>query len=367
MHRERVSLIWPVDLFRWEAARISRETNDAVFTAAAQLLLEEAVADSTVLDEFNRVCAPAVRDPWDPPTAPGPTPREWFDALLAPESRLEPPGTRQYFAERHGRVHRLSTNISTLSFSFVDVLTDLRERGYFPHAFPRDCPDDPVYISEVASRASAAVGVNFEWDGRPGVDWSDDVLYSLIEYFHDAAKRPRVIDWTHNFGQCGPHYGSYVGESGQAVYRWRMNHVLETHGSDFRIASTGVDRGRLVTTFGAELDELADQRVDSASDPGDEVAHAIHEFRQRGATPVAKRAALTLLAGALEPRRALMRSALTRSDERDLFNIANNWAIRHRNTHQRTDIGDEFLDWMFWNYLAMVALLERVESRSVGS
>ena len=80
-------------------------------------------------------------------------------------------------------------------------------------------------------------------------------------------------------------------------------------------------------------------------------------------TAETKRAALTVLANHLEPRRGRIRSATTKNDEAYLFGIANNFAIRHRNDHQRQDYGPEYLDWLFVNYLGMIQLIDSLHSR----
>ncbi|WP_167132524.1 hypothetical protein [Paramicrobacterium chengjingii] len=81
---------------------------------------------------------------------------------------------------------------------------------------------------------------------------------------------------------------------------------------------------------------------------------------------VQRRQALALLANALESRRRDAKLVLGK-DESDLFNIANNFGIRHRNDQQRMAYGDEFLDYMFATMLAGVTLLEELEQRQVTS
>jgi hypothetical protein len=70
------------------------------------------------------------------------------------------------------------------------------------------------------------------------------------------------------------------------------------------------------------------------------------------------------LAGVLEERRALLRQELLSRDESSLFEIANNYALRHRNENQRNEYAQEFLDWVFWLYAATVELTDRLLRRS---
>ena len=51
---------------------------------------------------------------------------------------------------------------------------------------------------------------------------------------------------------------------------------------------------------------------------------------------------------------------LTSNDEKDLFNIANSFGIRHCNDKQKTDYDSAlWLSWMFYYYLATVHVLLR--------
>lgn len=132
------------------------------------------------------------------------------------------------------------------------------------------------------------------------------------------------------------------------------------------LGRAGEERGRLIHRFGNPIDDSADARAaEGWGNPDDEVAHAIRDFRERGASSTQKRQALALLAGALELRRGRAKVVLGK-DEDDLFKIANNFGIRHRNDRQRTAYGDEFLDYLFGTFLSSVTLLEALERRDAS-
>lgn len=54
---------------------------------------------------------------------------------------------------------------------------------------------------------------------------------------------------------------------------------------------------------------------------------------------------------------------LLRKDERSLFQIANEFALRHERERERTDYAPDFLDWVFWWYLATIELSDRPLAR----
>lgn len=93
------------------------------------------------------------------------------------------------------------------------------------------------------------------------------------------------------------------------------------------------------------------------------MAHATALFRSRTATREDKRSACIALAGVLESRRSLLKTNLLSGDEGALFQIANQFDIRHRKADQHPDYDDAYLDWLFWWYLATVDLTDRLIAR----
>lgn len=66
----------------------------------------------------------------------------------------------------------------------------------------------------------------------------------------------------------------------------------------------------------------------------------------------------------LEYLRPKVKELLTKPDENDLFNIANNFGIRHHNDKQRTAYDMAlWLSWMFYFYLATLhVVLRKIDS-----
>lgn len=70
---------------------------------------------------------------------------------------------------------------------------------------------------------------------------------------------------------------------------------------------------------------------------------------------------MTALALVLEERRYnVLTDALAKSDRGALFEIANNFHIRHQDAKQKRDYDEFYLDWIFWLYLATIELTNRV-------
>ena len=363
MAKEPFSLVWPKSLFIWEARRVL-EMPDSAITKSVAHLLAEATDDADAAAGFEADIGEGIG--WAAPS----DARDWLEGLLSDDARLISLDQPVYYAERQGMPSGavIEGGITGFAFEFVQLLWEMKELGYFPKALPRGCVDTDDYDpAKVTKSIRRAVKLEITWPVEALHAWTLDEaeLFSLVEYFHDAARRPRLVERWHSFGDCGPHYGDHSRESGGVVYRWRVNDLLESYGVDLRLAATGPEKGRLVRHFSSGLDDLADAQVEArAADVQDEVAHAIRNYRERDASLPQRRSALALLAGALEPRRKAIGARVTLQDESDLFQIANKFAIRHRNSQQRDDYGPEFLDWIFWNYLAMIELMEGIDRRS---
>ena len=75
------------------------------------------------------------------------------------------------------------------------------------------------------------------------------------------------------------------------------------------------------------------------------------------------RSAIVALAGVVEAHRGRLKAELLTKDEGALFDLANNFDLRHRRADQRTDYDPIFLEWLFHWYLATVSLIAKLVAR----
>ena len=186
---------------------------------------------------------------------------------------------------------------------------------------------------------------------------------SRIEVYHHLVARPRRR-WHHDFNDCGWHSEDFDTGAGRRIYRRLVNRILEHHGAEYRISNEGEDVGLVIRTVDEARAELLDRASRSPS-PGvaGRVEHARALFRGRNATEHDKRSAVLTLVGILEERRELIRTEIGKKDEGALFEIANEFAVRHQRRGQQGDYDPAFLDWMFWWYLATIELTDRILDR----
>ncbi len=190
------------------------------------------------------------------------------------------------------------------------------------------------------------------------------IFFTLVEVLHDLVSRPRVRvpGMLYTTGQP---YAGFAQRPGQGVYRWRVNALLQRYGVAYELAARGEKEGLLIPRLNDPRQDLLDQAGASAHpDDRGRINHAVDLFRKRGATIEERRTAVRNLADVLEHHRSLIKKELLSKDEGALFQIANEFGIRHHNPKQRTDYDEAvFLEWYFWWYLATLQLIYRLHSR----
>lgn len=263
---------------------------------------------------------------------------------------------KPYWSHRNGRPEASSASLETIVRRVRRTVEWMRGEHWFAEHLGFDCVD---------GHGEAAMSLSDELDVRVGKGylpsedderWTLDDLCDFVEVLHDLSSLP-ISGWTHSYSNCGFHPDAFSRSSGQALYRWKVNQILDTSPLGLRIADAGEDQGRVVQVLAAGLADLAAAK---AADGEREVQHAVAQFRARGSSREDRRLAIVELARVLEDRRGLVKTHLLRKDEGALFRIANEFDLRHRHADQRADYGDDYLEWIFHWYLATIDLLDRV-------
>jgi hypothetical protein len=195
--------------------------------------------------------------------------------------------------------------------------------------------------------------------------WDEDALFDVIEVLFDKVSKP-IEGRYHDFGNCGMHYFAFDRAPGQAEYRVEINQVLRFSDPPYELDQ----EGQIVESSPEEFRSL----LGASMPPGTEgslaskVEAATALFRTRGASIDDRRHAVRDLADVLESMRADMKDTMLPKDERELFNLANNFAIRHDNRRQRGDYDRvTWLRWAFYVYLATIHAVLRVRARTTRS
>jgi hypothetical protein len=195
---------------------------------------------------------------------------------------------------------------------------------------------------------------------------AEDKLFDLIEYFHghvsegiEDHERSSFHSWAH----CGWHYGAFDPLPAQALFRKRMNRTLMNYRGGFRINESG----QVEHTADEGLDQLIDAVLPTKDpDIAQRVAGAIALYRNRGRTEKDLRLAVRELFDILEKLRPEVKAEMLRGDEGALFNIANNFTIRHLNERQKGNYDSALWhSWMFYVNLSTIHVIVRLMARKV--
>lgn len=282
------------------------------------------------------------------------------------------PSVRRYYSQRHARSNKQVISKEETARRFVLVAHELVDAGFWAEHFGIACPDgigDPLVTpnDQLGRLLGRHIDSDYLWplnDQRVN-QWSLDDFFDFIEVLHDLASWPGTWDG-HYYGGCIGHPGSFSQSCGQAIYRWKVNEVLRDSDLGVYIAEDGEDRGRIVVT----VPQSAEIIIESAFavpivSHQDDINHAIALFRSRSRDAPTLRSAVVTLAGVLEAHRQQLRSELLRNDEAALFDIANNFDLRHRDAKQKTDYDPLFLEWLFQWYLSTINLVAALIKRQI--
>jgi hypothetical protein len=370
-------LDWPRELFVAEATALLADLSNPTWLEDAELLLEEAFTGSVPKEDFR---AAQWHDlPTDlfknaPAAGAAEVARAFLTHLVNSADKLpEPSKRRPYWSARRAAQaastqstthRRLSEALSAgpLQQDWVRLVEDLRDRGYLDCVAPQGCVVKPASTPAaelLATKLTRSLHVDIRWPPS-SQDWDSDTFYSLIEVVHDLIGRPRHRD-RHSIEGCRWHYSKFAPTPARTLYRWHVDRLFENYGAGLQLASGGEDMGRLVRAAGDDRDELVEQALQTPN-PSDRnaVRHAIALFRSRGADREIKRSAVLALHRVLEDRRILIETELMSKDAGALFQIANQFDLRHSGERQRADYHDAYLDWIFWWYLATLELTDRI-------
>lgn len=369
-------LRWPRWLFVQEASKLLNNRDRRNWDEVCEQLLEDAFVGGMSggpMSEFRDV-QPVTLDgaPWSAAaTTRAGTVRQltekqhFLRKLMQSADQLKEDSSHRkpYWSQRNNGAPAQPARQAATVRQFVALVREFDDRGYFEKRFGKDCVDDPSEVDPSAV-IEHEIGARELWPLQADRLASDlDLFCDVVEVLHDLVARPADRS-LHPYNGCGWHHSHFSIETGRAIYRWRVNQLLERSELGMRLAGDGEDVGRMVATTDEARDELMDAMLTrDDGEIGDQVRHAIALFRARGADKHQKRSAIVVLCNVLEERRKLIRSELLSKDEDALFMIANKFSVRHQNEAQRSDYDPVFLDWLFWWYLATIELTDRIVAR----
>ncbi|MDT3677742.1 MAG: hypothetical protein ROZ64_02765 [Burkholderiaceae bacterium] len=241
----------------------------------------------------------------------------------------------------------------------------LRADGYFHEAFGYECVDAgdiPGYVRDIELELLLSVRKKDLWPVHINAPaYSEDDFFDMVEFLHQYVSKPMEGTF-HSWGDCGMHWETFNKTQGQTEYREKVNGVLAHYAKPFELSAGG----EVLHKPDAGFEKIFEADVPSGdTNVTSRIDAAVLRYRRHGSTLDDRRQAVRDLADVLEYLRAHVKSLLTSADERDLFNLANNFGIRHHNDQQKTEYDASiWLSWMFYFYLATIHVILRKQQRA---
>jgi hypothetical protein len=273
---------------------------------------------------------------------------------------------RPLWSERQGR----GPNAEPMSLErfrrlCFDDLDSFWRRDYFQQAFGYECVDAGPVGGELDDPAAHFYRLTGRVDVWPyevyGHGYDIDVLVEVIEALYDLVSKPLEGTY-HDFSDCGWHYERFDPEAGRREFRASLNETLRLAEPSLRLE----ENGEIVLRHSEELERLLDASVPPSAEGelvSAKVADARRLFRSRHSDIGERRRAVRELVDVLEAIRLDVKTQLMSADERDLFNIANNFAFRHNNTSQKRQYDELWLGYLFQLFLSNIHLVLRLRER----
>lgn len=280
---------------------------------------------------------------------------------------------RQYYAARKNGPSATGLTLENVNTLLASAYDHYDHSGYFVEAFGFTCVDAGFEPGYVGSNIEAYVTLALESSQLWPISvqqryYTEDDTFSLIEFLYDHISKPLKKDF-HSWDNCGYHYSDFDRDEGRREYRERINLPLKRYGQGWELSEAGeilsLPPEGMSTLLSASLptkDKTTTQKV----------ADATMKFRRHGSSLTDRQDAVRDLADVLEWLRPQLKTTLLPEDEKDLFNIANNFGIRHLNAKQKLHYDKAvWLSWIFYHYLntinAYLHIIDRQLNRSVSS
>lgn len=273
---------------------------------------------------------------------------------------------RHYYSVRTGKISPdKQVNFEVLRKLFSVTYNKLNSDGYFQKYFGINCEDG--YIpGELGEEIDAMIFVNLRKDNlypiHPNLpNYTEDDFFDIIEFLHDHCSKG-LNGHYHSWNNCGYHYEEFNDIEGQKHYREQLNPILREYKDGFEIS----DSGEILILSDNGLSNLfeADIPTNDKDNISNKINSAILKFRRHKSTLDDRREAIRELADVLEFLRPAIKQHLNRKDENDIFNIANNFGIRHHNKDQQTEYDKAiWYSWIFYYYLATLHAVLRMTNK----
>lgn len=238
---------------------------------------------------------------------------------------------------------------------------------YFKQKLGIDTNDKP---SSANTLANVLLGFSpFPLSAWIKEDINEENIFDTLEFLFDHVSKPN--NWTQMVSETGfayYDYSFYDQKAGQFDFSSLTNVFLKDYEGGFELSNDGIilamGKEGLSSILNSEIIEYDETNVDS------KVRNAIVKWRNRKLSWDVRREAIRELADVFEwlKKNEDLEKVIKSKDDSILFNIANNFAIRHHEPKQQSNYEKEiWYPWMFHFYLATYHAVIRLLKKNKGT
>lgn len=249
---------------------------------------------------------------------------------------------KKYYSERHNLRERSKYDEGDLSELFVQTYFELSKSGLFEELIGYNDTWGNWKRGLIANDYNVFVYKRIGKKDLVPIDadvfYREQDIFDLMELFYDYVSLPNE-------------YHEYDKVTGQDLYRKEMNNIINNYEKGYELTEEGYIR-ELINNG---LEELIDSKQVSTTNATIEetVQTAKKKFLHHKADETDKRSAILEIGRELENLKKTKQLDLNNKDESELFQILNNFNLRHNRPDQLSNYDKEvFYPWIFYNLLA---------------
>ena len=289
--------------------------------------------------------------------------------------------TKQIYSLRNGTSpEKKGIELDKLLDLFSQLYTQLLNHGYFAEYFgysPKN--NDQVFMSgklenqlerdydiHVKTKKSHLSPIENQF-----VTYSEDDLFDVIEYLFECVSLPIESNYkVYNNGDFDRElfvHTKYSAEKGKKNFTEKINELLSLYKKPFILAENGEIQNKVED----ELSNLINYDIHLNDEYKEKLIRAKSKLLRHNATNKDKRDALGDLAHIVEYYYEKIEDKFKSPNENELFsifkkaifNILNNFQIRHHNKNQKTNYDESWLDSIFYIVLTYIKQIENTAKK----
>lgn len=254
--------------------------------------------------------------------------------------------TRRYFSQRENGAPAITTQ--DFAYRFYHILEGFALDDYFNRL---DIKFRHSLSSSDKLKRELAVAFGPESDNmlpteRNLLNMRRNSIFDLIEFLSEYVSEPHPTN-------LPPFIKTIRVNEGLEKWRRTVNECLEQLDPPYNLTT---NKEIEIASPSAGLRRLVDDYASPSQDAQEKIDHACRLFLKRNATVLDRRSALKDLADILEMLRDDLNASIGKKKADKLFDIANNYGIRHNNREQ-LEMNESYARWFFYSALSTIDLV----------